>query len=188
MNNRFFKDKNQTETSGLASKYSVNDLIRARVIIVINEHGENLGELPRERALAMADEVNLDLVQVGAKDETPIAKIMNFGKFLYEKKKQLSDSKKHQKVIQVKEIKIRPNIGDQDYKTKLNQAEQFFKDGKKVKFTLQFKGREVVMSEDLGSKLFARITKDLHDRNVGTLVEEKEGRSGMFWSKIYFVK
>lgn len=188
VNNRFFKEKNQSEASGLANKYAVNDLIRARVIIVINEHGENLGEVPRERALMMADEANLDLVQVGAKDETPIAKIMNFGKFLYEKKKQLNDSKKHQKVIQIKEIKIRPNIGDQDYKTKLNQAEQFFRDGKKVKFTLQFKGREAVMIEDLGYRLFARITKDLTDREIGVLVEEKEGRGGMFWSKIYFVK
>lgn len=188
MNNRFSKEKNQSEVSGLASKYSVNEHIRARDIIVINEHGENLGELPRESALKLADDVNLDLVQVGNKDETPIAKIMNFGKFLYEKKKQMGDSKKHQKIIQIKEIKIRPNIGDQDYKTKLNQAEQFFKDGKKVKFTLQFKGREAVMIEDLGYRLFARITKDLSDRNIGTLVEEKDGRGGMFWSKIYFIK
>lgn len=158
------------------------------MIIVINDQGENLGEITRDRALILADEAGLDLVQVGAKDEIPIAKIMNFGKFLYEKKKQMNDSKKHQKVIQIKEIKIRPNIGDQDYKTKLNQAEQFFKDGKKVKFTLQFKGREAVMIDDLGPRLFARITKDLTDREVGTLVEEKDGRGGMFWSKIYFVK
>ena len=83
---------------------------------------------------------------------------------------------------------MRPNIGDQDYWTKLKKALEFFKEGNKVKFTLQFKGREISMMEGLGSKFFERITTDLHSQDVGTLVEEKEQRSGAFWSKIYFVK
>lgn len=180
------KDKNHRDTA--AHKYPVNELIKADKIMVINAEGENLGVLSKQSALMRAQEAGLDLVQVGEKDSVIIAKVMNFGKFLYEKKKQTSEAKKHQKIIQIKEIKIRPNIGDQDYFTKLNHAAQFFLDGKKVKFTLQFKGREITMMEDLGIRLFERISRDLAQRNVGTLVEEKDNRSGAFWSKIYYVR
>ncbi len=179
-----FKEKVTSESQ----KYTVNEAIRASSLLVIGPEGENHGLLSRSQALAMAEEAGLDLVQVGEKDGMIVAKVMNFGKFLYTKKKQMSDSKKHQKIIQIKEVKMRPNIGDQDYKTKLNQAEQFLSDGKKVKFTVQFKGREISMSEDLGQKMFARITQDLTARNIGTLVEEKESRSGALWSKIYGLK
>ncbi len=186
------KDKNNNNSresaSPAAHKYSVNEFIRADKIMVINHEGENLGVLPKHQAINHAFSVGLDLVQVGEKDSTIIAKVMDFGKFLYEKKKQTSESKKHQKIVQIKEIKIRPNIGDQDYFTKLNHAVQFFAEGKKVKFTLQFKGREIAMMEDLGTRLFSRISKDLAEKNVTGLVEEKEGRAGAFWSKIYFVR
>lgn len=182
--NKFAKERTNSE----ASKYFVNEQIRAEKLLVITDEGENLGVLSRSRALAAAQESSLDLVQVGEKDSIVVAKIMDFGKFLYEKKKQLCDAKKHQKVIQIKEIKMRPNIGDQDYKTKLNQAVGFFAEGKKVKFTLQFKGREITMMDDLGFKFFSRITNDLSARDVGSLVEEKDSRAGSFWSKIYFVR
>lgn len=180
------KEKNNRDTA--SHKYPVNELIKADKVMVINAEGENLGVLSKQQALMRAQESGLDLVQVGEKDSAIIAKIMDFGKFLYEKKKQMSESKKHQKIILIKEIKIRPNIGDQDYLTKLNHAAQFFLDGKKVKFTLQFKGREITMMEDLGNKLFERISRDLAAKNVGTLVEEKDNRSGAFWSKIYYVR
>ena len=189
MNNKFFKDKNNHSINNdEASKYVVNDQIRSDKVIVINAAGENLGEMPKRQAIVLAEETELDLVQMGEKDGLPVTKIMNFGKFLYSKKKQLNDSKKHQKVVQLKEIKMRPNIGDQDYKTKLNQSEQFFKEGKKVKFTLQFRGREISMMEDLGRKFFARILHDLTEKNLGSLVEEKESRGGSLWTKIFFIK
>ena len=190
MNNKFFKDKNShsINNNDEASKYVVNEQIRSDKVIVINAAGENLGEMPKRQAIALAEETELDLVQMGEKDGLPVTKIMNFGKFVYAKKKQLNDSKKHQKVVQLKEIKLRPNIGDQDYKTKLNQSEQFFKEGKKVKFTLQFRGREISMMEDLGRKFFARILQDLTDKNLGSLVEEKESRGGSLWTKIFFIK
>lgn len=180
-----FKEKMNSEAQG---RYFVNEDIRANSLMVIGAQGENHGQVSRSQALAMAEDAGLDLVQVGEKDGMVIAKIMNFGKFLYTKKKQMSDSKKHQKIIQIKELKIRPNIGDQDYKTKLNQAAQFLTDGKKVKFTLQFKGREITMLEALGKKMFARITQDLTERNIGALVEEKESRAGALWAKIYGLK
>lgn len=182
--NKNFKDKNAPD----AQKHLVNEHIRADRIVVIDQHGQNLGALPRHQALACAHEASLDLLQVGDKDGIPIAKVLDYGKFLYSKKKQLADAKKHQTIILVKEVKMRPNIGDQDYKTKVNQAAQFFLDGNKVKFTLQFRGREAMMMEDSGKKLFARIVQDLNERNVGALAEEKESRGGALWSKIFYVK
>ncbi len=183
--NKAFKEKANNELQG---KYFVNEDIRATTLLVIGLNGENHGQLSKHQAIALAEQSGLDLVQVGEKDSLVIAKIMDFGKFLYTKKKQQSDSKKHQKIIQIKELKLRPNIGDQDYKTKLNQAAQFLDEGKKVKFTLQFKGREISMMEDVGQKMFLRITHDLTIKNIGVLVEEKESRAGALWSKIYGLK
>lgn len=183
--NKVFKEKANNELHG---KYLVNEEIKATSVMVIGPQGENYGQVSRHQALALAEEAGLDLVQVGEKDSLIIAKIMDFGKFLYTKKKQMSDSRKHQKIIQIKELKLRPNIGDQDYKTKLNQAEQFLLDGKKVKFTLQFKGREITMMEDLGHKMFLRITQELSARNIGVLIEEKESKAGALWSKIFGLK
>lgn len=179
-----FKDDNQD----LQNKYQVNEGIKSDTIIVIGGKGENLGTMPKRQALAIADEEGMDLVQVGEKDSVAIARIMNFGKFIYEKKKQLGESKKHQKVIQIKELKIRPGIDEQDYKTKLKRAEEFFRDGKKVKFTIQFKGREVPKMDEFGSKLFARITQDLAASGFSSVIEEKDNKGGAVWSKIYFVK
>jgi translation initiation factor IF-3 len=186
-NNTGNNNKEKSSNDGL-NKYLVNHQIRADRMMVIDHQGQSLGVVLRSQALARAEEVGMDLVQVGEKDGMPITKLMDYGKFLYMKKKQLGDAKKHQKVIHVKEIKMRPNIGDQDYKTKINQAAQFFLEGDKVKFTLQFRGREATMLEDLGPKLFARIGRDLAERNVGALVEEKDSRSGVLWSKIFYVK
>ena len=185
MNNKMSRD---TASAGMQDKYLINEEIRGESVLVIGGKGENHGVVSKRQALTLARESNLDLVQVGEKDGTPIAKIMNFGKFIYEKKKQLGEAKKHQKAIQIKEIKIRPSIEEQDYKTKLNKAEEFFKDGMKVKFTVQFKGREVPKMEDFGTKLFERISKDLAAKGFTNLLEEKESRGGVIWSKIYFLK
>ncbi|MFA6263429.1 MAG: translation initiation factor IF-3 [Candidatus Babeliales bacterium] len=182
--NKNLKEKSTPE----ALKYSVNERIRAERVMVIDHEGQSLGVIPKFQAMMRATEVGLDLVQVGEKDGVPVAKLMDFGKFLYTKKKQLADAKKHQKVIVVKEIKMRPHIGEQDYKTKINQAEQFFKDGNKVKFTLQFRGREMATAEDTGQKFFVRVINDLTARNVGALAEEKDARGGVLWSKIFYIK
>lgn len=185
MNNKMARD---IITPNMQDKYFINEEIRGDKVLVIGGNGENYGVISTRQALTMAHEVNMDLVQVGEKDGTPIAKIMNFGKFIYEKKKQLSESKKNQKAFQIKEIKIRPSIDEQDYKTKLNRAEEFFKEGMKVKFTVQFKGREVPKMEEFGSRLFERISKDLAAKGISNLQEEKESRGGVIWSKIYFLK
>ena len=179
-----FRETNKT----LNDNYLVNEKIRALKLQVINQNGENVGTVSKQEALNLALGAGLDLVQVGEKDSVVIAKIMDIGKFLYAKKKQQSEAKKKHKIIQVKEIKLRPNIDDQDYLNKLNQAIQFLLDGKKVKFSLQFRGREFIMINELGKKFFDRIQKDLTDRELKSLVEEKENRGGPFWSKIYYLK
>ena len=174
--------------NNFSSKYLVNELIKAKLVLVIDESGQNIGTVKTSEAIQKAADVNLDLVQVGVKNDVPVTKIMDFGKFLYIKKKQINDSKKTQKKTQLKEIKLRPNIGEQDYKTKLKQAKEFFEDGKKIKFTLQFKGRNIRKIDTLAPEIFEKITSDLQEQKVGTLVEEKQQRGGSFWSKTYFVK
>ncbi|MFC1894981.1 translation initiation factor IF-3 [Candidatus Dependentiae bacterium] len=184
--NRF--NNHNSDNRMASSNYTVNNQIKASSVQVINQKGENIGVISKIEALNLANEAGLDLVQVGEKDSVVITKIMDFGKFLYTKKKQLSEAKKKQKIIQVKEIKLRPNIGDQDYKTKLNRAIGFLTSGKKVKFTIQFRGREFIMINDLGRGIFQRIDDDLASSDIGNLVQEKEKRGGPFWSKIYYLK
>ncbi|MFH1831610.1 MAG: translation initiation factor IF-3 [bacterium] len=185
------KEKVFTRDSGneLQGKYLVNEQIKTDKVFVIDETGQNHGLIPKSQALALAVQAELDLVQVGVKDSIPVTKIMDFGKFVYAKKKQLNDAKKHQKVMVLKEMKLRPHIGDQDFKTKMRQTEQFFLDGKRVKFTIQFKGREIGMMDTIGPMIFKKINDELLvERKIGTLVEEKEQRGSSYWSKTYFLK
>ena len=177
------KDKNNSR-----KKHLVNEQIRDSKIRLIIETGENIGVVSRKEALDRAEQTGLDLVKIGEQDSIVIAKLMDFGKHLYLKKKQQAQAKKNQKVIQIKEIKMRPNIGDQDYLVKFNRAVKFLEEGKRVKFTLQFRGREMIMMKEIGPKFFARIHNDLEARELGPLVAEKEQRGRPFWSKIYYIK
>lgn len=181
---RNFKDKKDN----LRKKYLVNDQIKASKIRLIIETGENIGVVSRSEALDRAEQTGLDLVKIGEQDSIVIAKLMDFGKHLYVKKKQQAEAKKNQKVIQIKEVKMRPNIGDQDYMVKFNRAVKFLKEGKRVKFTLQFKGRQMIMMRELGTKFYERIHHDLEAQQLGPLVAEKEQRGRPFWSKIYYIK
>src|SRR5438045_3244557 len=121
----------------------INHQIRAEQVQLITQDGENIGIVSRSQALRQAEEAGLDLVLIAIKDDIPIVKIMDFGKSLYEKKKKTIEAKKHQKVIQVKEVKMSPKIGEHDYQTKIKQAVQFLTTGKRVKITLSFRGREM---------------------------------------------
>lgn len=168
--------------------YQVNEHIRNQVVQVIDQTGENLGEMQCQEALVLAEEANLDLVKVGQKGTVAVAKIMDFGKFLYEKKKEAAKAKKHHKVIQIKEIKMRPRIGAGDYQTKIDRAIKFLQEGKRVKFTLRFRGRQPVSVREIGIKFFERIKNDIAQKKIGTLIEEKETRGGGLWSKVFYVK
>ena len=166
--------QSSNDSAGQAqAKNAVNDGIRSDSIMVIDESGNNHGVLSKRQALTLAEELGSDLVQVGEKEGVVVAKIMDYGKFLYTKKKQLNDAKKNQK----------------DYLTKMNKAIEFFRNGDKVKFTLQFKGREVIMMHELGKKFFERIEHDLAQQELGgALTYEKESKAGSLWTKIYFVR
>jgi translation initiation factor IF-3 len=169
----------------------INEKIRAPQVQLITHSGENIGVVSRTQALKMAQEENLDLVLISqqGKDGVPVAKIMDFGKSLYEKKKKHMEAKKHQKVIHVKEIKLSPKIGEHDYQTKIKQAIQFLKEGKRVKMTLFFRGRENATKEERGEQMFERITESLETAGFAhNLVQEKDGKIGQIWSRIYYLK
>jgi translation initiation factor IF-3 len=169
----------------------INEKIRFDKMQLITHEGKNVGVVTREIALRAARDVGLDLVIIAeqGKDGLPIAKIMDYGKVLYAKKKQLSDAKKKQHLIQVKELKLRPKIGEHDLKTKLHQALELLTEGKRVKFTLIFKGREVAMKQERGTFLFNKIHKALEESPVGAqLLQEKDMLTDSMWSRVYYLK
>ena len=169
----------------------VNERIRASNLQVITHTGENIGVISRQEALRIAEDANLDLVVIADKgpNEVPIVKIMDFGKALYEKKKKLAEAKKHQKVIQVKEIKMRPKIGEHDYQTKINRAIEFLNDGKRVKISLFFRGRENITKEERGREFFERVDKTFEEHDLlKNLVKERETKMGQSWARIYYLK
>lgn len=169
----------------------INDKIRFERLQLITNDGENVGVIPTIKALRMAQDVNLDLVLIAdqGKEGVPVAKIMDFGKVLYEKKKQQGEAKKHQKVIQVKEVKLRPKIGEHDYMTKMKQAIQFLEDGKRVKITIFFKGRENSTKDKRGAEIFEKIHKTLEEHDlIKNLVQEEDTNAGQLWSRVYYLK
>lgn len=111
-------------------------------------------------ALRMADEADLDLVEVSPNADPPVCKILDAGKYKYELQKKENEARKKQKVIDIKEIKLRPTIGDHDYQIKLKQAREFLAEGDKVKFTLRFRGREMA-HQDIGQQLLQRVQQDV---------------------------
>lgn len=174
-----------------ASGVIINDHIRDRTMQVITQDGENIGIVSRDQALRMAQEAGLDLVKLAdrGKEGVPVTKIMDHGKVLYERKKKQVEAKKHQKTIQVKEVKIRPKIGEHDYNTKMKHAIQFLNAGKRVKITLFFRGRENISKQERGKEIFDRVTKTLEQAGFqNQLIQEKDAREGQFWSRIYFLK
>ena len=140
----------------------MNERIRAREIRLIDENGEQVGIVRPEDALRMAKEKELDLVEIVAKANPPVCRIMNYGKYLYQKNKRAHEAKKHQKQIQVKEIKFRVKIDHHDYSFKTKHVERFLMDGNKVKTTIMFRGRERSHGQ-LGVKILDRVAKDLDE-------------------------
>ncbi|MEG6512482.1 translation initiation factor IF-3 [Desulforamulus ruminis] len=140
----------------------MNEEIRAREVRVVDADNNQLGIMPAKEALRLAEERQLDLVEVAPMAKPPVCRIMDFGKFKYEQSKREKEAKKKQRIIQVKEVKLRPRIEDHDYQVKAKNAERFLKDGDKVKVTIMFRGREIVHTQ-LGHKLLIRLAEDLKD-------------------------
>lgn len=147
---------------GISKDQRINEEIRAREVRVVDAENNQMGIMPVKEALRIAEEKQLDLVEVAPQAKPPVCRIMDFGKFKYEQSKREKEAKKKQRIIQVKEVKLRPRIEDHDYEVKAKNAERFLKDGDKVKATIMFRGREIVHTE-LGRKLLDRLAEDMKD-------------------------
>jgi len=156
----------------------VNREIRIREVRVIDDAGEQLGILPIEDALKAAEERSLDLVEVAPLAKPPVCKIMDFGKYKYEQSKKLAESRKHQKIIQVKEVKMRPATDEHDYQFKLNHMRRFLAQGDKVKVTIVFRGREMAHT-DLGMVLLNRVAVEIAESGNVEQTPKQEGRAMM---------
>jgi translation initiation factor IF-3 len=153
----------------------INDRIRATEIRLIGADGENVGVVTPARAMAMAEEAGLDLVEISPNAEPPVCKIMDFGKFKYEQQKKEAEARKNQKVIEIKEIKFRPGTDTHDYDVKMRSVMKFLEEGDKVKVTLRFRGREMAHQE-LGLELLNRVAADVGDKGKVESMPRLEGR------------
>ncbi|HEX2841483.1 translation initiation factor IF-3 [Hyphomicrobium sp.] len=138
----------------------INDAIRAREVRLIDETGQNVGVVSKFDAIARAEEAGLDLVEVSPDAEPPVCKILDFGKYKYQEQKKAAEARKHQKIVEIKEIKMRPGIDDHDYDVKMRAIKRFFEEGDKVKVTLRFRGREMA-HQQLGMAVLVRVKNDV---------------------------
>jgi translation initiation factor IF-3 len=153
----------------------INRMIRVPEIRLIDHNGENHGVVRPEEGVRLAEEVGLDLVEISPNAVPPVCKIMDFGKYKYELQKKAAEARKNQKVIEVKEVKFRPNIDDHDYDVKMRSVGRFLSEGDKVKVTLRFRGREMAHIE-LGRDLLERIAKDVEGNGAVESMPKLEGR------------
>ncbi len=150
-------------------------MIDAPEIRLVDADGEMVGVVPAQEGLDMAEEAGLDLVEVSPNAEPPVCKILDYGKYKYIEQKKRNEAKKKQKVVGVKEVKMRPGIDVHDYEVKLRSAKRFIGDGDKVKFTIRFRGREMA-HQDLGMNVLKRVQDDLEDLAKVEQFPKMEGR------------
>ena len=152
-----------------------NEKIRATQVRVINSDGKNLGTLSTQEAINIAKQKGLDLIEISPKANPPVCKIIDIGKYKYDLQKKANKAKKKQKIVNLKEIKLRPVTEIHDYNFKIKNAQKFLSKGDKVKFTVQFKGREMQHTH-LGHKLMQRIINDTNDLGKVEIQPKFEGR------------
>ncbi len=153
----------------------MNERVRAPEIRLIGAEGENIGLITPEKALLLAEQAGLDLVEISPNAVPPVCKIMDFGKFKYEQQKKESEARKKQHIIEIKEIKFRPNTDTHDYEVKMRSVQKFLEGGDKVKITLRFRGREMAHLE-LGRKLLERVADDVTEFGKIEAIPRLEGR------------
>jgi translation initiation factor IF-3 len=137
----------------------INEDIRVREVQLIDASGHNHGPTPIQTALEMAQAAGLDLVEIAPNSAPPVCKLLDYGKYKFQAQKKAAEARKKQKVVEIKEIKLRPMIDDHDYQVKMRSMQRFFEEGDKVKITLRFRGREMAHQE-LGYKLLQRVKED----------------------------
>ncbi|MCM2560975.1 translation initiation factor IF-3 [Lutimaribacter sp. EGI FJ00015] len=153
----------------------MNERIRAPEIRLIGADGDNVGVVSPEQAMQMAADAGLDLVEISPNANPPVCKIMDYGKFKYEQQKRESEARKKQKVIEVKEVKFRPNTDTHDYEVKMRNVVRFLESGDKVKVTLRFRGREMA-HQGLGRELLERVAEDVKEIGKVENMPKMEGR------------
>lgn len=149
-----------------------------RQVRLIGADGEQVGVVGIDEALRMAEEAGLDLIEISPNAEPPVCKILDFGKYKYEMQKKAAEARKKQKVIDLKEIKLRPTIEDHDYAVKMRSARRFLEEGDKVKVTLRFRGREMAHL-DLGMKVMAKFRDELMDIAKVDMEPKMEGKQAV---------
>lgn len=153
----------------------VNQEIRVREVQLIDAEGQNRGRTPIVEALQIAAESGMDLVEISPNSEPPVVKIMDFGRFKYQTQKKAAEARKKQKTVEVKEIKMRPNIDTHDYEVKMKAMRRFFDEGDKVKVTLRFRGREMAHQE-LGMQLLDKVREEITELAKVEAEPKLEGR------------
>lgn len=159
----------------ISKEMNVNESIRAREVRLIDSNGEQLGVKSRDEALKIAQARNLDLVLVAPNAKPPVCRIMDYGKYRYEQQKKEKEARKKQKVINVKEVRFSPGIGDHDFNTKLRNARRFIKNGDKVKASVRFRGRAITHKE-LGQEVLDRLAEETKDIATVESKAKMEGR------------
>jgi translation initiation factor IF-3 len=149
-------------TASASTEPRVNERIRIREVRLIDQNGKQVGVVPTERAMQMARDAGLDLVEVAAESRPPVAKIMDYGKYKYERKKAQQESRKKAHTVQVKEVRLRPKTDRHDFDVKLGRARQFLEDGDKVQVNMMFRGRELAHIE-VGRQVVDRFAIALAD-------------------------
>ncbi|MFA7277004.1 MAG: translation initiation factor IF-3 [Pseudobdellovibrionaceae bacterium] len=156
----------------------INNEIRSERVRLVDQDGEMVGVVTVREAMRKAEEVGLDLVEISPNADPPVCKILDYGKFKYEQQKKAAEARKKQKIVDVKEIQIRPMIGDHDYEVKLKAAKRFLEDGDKVKVVLRFRGREMAHSE-IGMELLRKMITDIGALGKTEMEPRIEGRQVM---------
>jgi len=152
----------------------VNERIRVREVRVIDDTGQQLGIMPPQQALTIARQKGLDLVEVSATAVPPVCRIMDFGRYQYLEQKRARQAKKHQKTIEIKEIKFRPKVDEHDYQFKRKHIERFLAEGDKVKATIFFRGREMAHPE-IGRRILEQLIQDLSGVAIAENLPRMEG-------------
>jgi len=160
----------------ISKDWRVNEEIRVKEVRLISETGEQLGIVPIRQALDMALEKEMDLVEVAPSAKPPVCRLMDYGKFKFEQSKREKEARKKQKIISVKEVKMRPNIEEHDFQVKAKAARKFLSSGDKVKVTIMFRGREITHPE-IGERLSIKLTEQLADISAVEKMPKIEGRN-----------
>ena len=167
-----------SDAQNTADEILINENIKAKQVRLIDADNENRGIVSIKEALAVAEEAGLDLIEISPQANPPVCKVLDYGKYRYEQQKKKNEAKKNQKVVEIKELKLRPVIETHDYEVKMKQAKKFLEQGNKVKFTMRFKGREL-SANDMGKQIMTQIVEDLENCAKVDSEMKLEGRQMM---------